>query len=86
VARGEESGWSDVDLFIEVRSERDQDRVFEALYRLGSAIREQFGLNLAPIVVTTHRIRSSMSPSFLESVRRDQRVIRGSESPDTSRS
>lgn len=75
VARDEEKGWSDVDLMVEVKGERDREKVADALFPLSDHIRERFGLNLAPIVVTPSEVRSSLSRSFLKSVNRDGKVV-----------
>lgn len=77
VAKGHEQGWSDVDLLVEIGSERQREPVWDALLPLTSRIRERFGLNLAPIVVTPRQERTSMSASFLATVIREGRVIRG---------
>lgn len=71
VARGEERGASDVDLFVEVERAADRDKVADRLFSVGRRVRARYGLNLAPIVVDRAEIRSRMSPSFIASVERD---------------
>lgn len=75
ISRGEESGWSDVDLLVEIASERQRERVWDLLLPLATRIRQRFGLNLAPIVVTPDQERGSLSPSFLAAVVQGGQVI-----------
>jgi predicted nucleotidyltransferase len=77
VARAEEHGWSDVDLLVELERVGDREKAWDALVPLSALVRDRFGLNLAPIVVTTAERSRVLSPGFRESVDRDGRVLTG---------
>jgi predicted nucleotidyltransferase len=69
VVRGDESGWSDVDLLFEVVSEAERERTWDALLRLGRTLRERYGLTLSPLVVTKAEALESLSKSFLARIK-----------------
>jgi predicted nucleotidyltransferase len=75
VARGDERGSSDVDLLVEMQTERDRESVWDHLLPLSSKIREKYGLNLAPILTSRTARRGTMSPSFLAAVDREGRAV-----------
>jgi predicted nucleotidyltransferase/DNA-binding HxlR family transcriptional regulator len=75
VARGDERGSSDVDLLIEMKTERDRERVWDHVLPLTSKIREKYGLNLAPILICPTSRRGAMSPSFRAAIDRDGRSV-----------
>jgi DNA-binding HxlR family transcriptional regulator len=77
VARGDERGSSDVDLLVEMKTERDRERVWDCLLPLTSKIRERYGLNLAPILLSPTSRRGSMSPSFRAAIDREGRAVGG---------
>ena len=77
VVRGDERASSDVDLLVEVKTERDRERVWDYLLPLASKIRERYGLNLAPILISPTSRRGSTSPSFLAAVDRQGRAVGG---------
>ena len=74
VARGEERGTSDIDLFVELRRASDREEVEERLFTLGRRLRSEYGLNLAPIVVVRAE-QARMSTFFIASVKRDGRDL-----------
>ncbi len=76
VSRGEEKGWSDVDVLIELRKAADRERVWDSIIPLASQVRGRYGLNLAPIVLAPSEERGAMSPSFLATVNREGKVIK----------
>lgn len=76
VARGEETGWSDVDLLLELRSAQRREEVWDALEPLALRIREKFGLTLAPLLLTPEEDGSQLSPSFLGAVVREGKVMK----------
>jgi predicted nucleotidyltransferase len=77
VARGDERGSSDVDLLVEMKSERDRERAWDYLLPLTSKIRVKYGLNLAPILISTTSPRGSLSPSFRAAIDREGRTVGG---------
>jgi predicted nucleotidyltransferase/DNA-binding HxlR family transcriptional regulator len=77
VARGDERGSSDVDLLVEMKTEGDREKVWDFLLPLSSKIRERYGLNLAPILLSPSSRRGSMSPSFLAAIDREGRTVGG---------
>ncbi|MFI5418813.1 MAG: nucleotidyltransferase family protein [Candidatus Lutacidiplasmatales archaeon] len=76
VARGDETGWSDVDLLVEVESARLIEQVWDALDPLAGRIREKFGLTLAPLVIALDEGQGQLSPSFLDTVEREGKVVK----------
>lgn len=75
VARGEETDQSDIDLLIEVRSDRDRDEVEKELTPLFLEIHRRFGLSLSPYVLTRQQLAQPANPALLRSVARDGRVL-----------
>lgn len=71
IPRGEDTGWSDVDLFLEVASEEDRESVLDGLVPLLRLVRDTFGLNLSPVVVRRSRRVDRVSRSFLREVELD---------------
>jgi predicted nucleotidyltransferase len=71
VARGDESGGSDVDLWIEVKSERHRELAWDELVRLGRVIRSRFGLNLSSIVIKVGEGARVLPSSLLGAIRRE---------------
>jgi predicted nucleotidyltransferase len=76
VARAEERGWSDVDLLVELEKQGDREKAWDALVPLSALIRDRFGLNLAPIVVTRSERSRVLSPGFRDSVADVGRVVK----------
>lgn len=71
ITRAEENGWSDVDLFLEVASRADQERVLDALVPLFHTIRDRFGLNLSPIIFESSVRPPGISSSLMGAVKAD---------------
>jgi predicted nucleotidyltransferase len=76
VARGDETGSSDVDLFVQIAAERDREKVWNALVPLAGRVRDRFGLNLAPLVVTREEARKSLGRQFVSNLRRDGKPVK----------
>jgi predicted nucleotidyltransferase len=77
VSRGEERGDSDVDLFLEVVTERDRERVEAQLERLRSRVWNQFGNPLAALVYTRAEAAHPKNPELLRSIARDGLDVSG---------
>ncbi len=71
VARGDEKGWSDVDILVELRRASDRDAVEDQLFSVRRKVRDRYGLVLSPILVTREDLRERISPSFLATVQRE---------------
>ncbi|MCI4324185.1 MAG: nucleotidyltransferase domain-containing protein [Thermoplasmata archaeon] len=76
VARAEEHGWSDVDLLVELERQDDREKAWDALVPLSTLVRDRFGLNLAPIVVTVAERSRLLGTGFQESVNREGTVLK----------
>lgn len=75
VARGEETDQSDIDLFIEVRSEKDRAAVNAHLTPLFLETHLRFGLSLSPYVLTRREVEQPANPALIRSVAREGRVL-----------
>lgn len=68
VARGDERPGSDIDLFVELRSNSRRREVETALGALRSEILAQFGNLLSPLVYTRQESTRSPNPALLEAI------------------
>ncbi len=71
VARGEEQPFSDIDLFVQVRTEAAREVVAEALARASQRFAERFGNSLSNLVLTRAHLSRRFNPALLETIERD---------------
>lgn len=74
-ARGEERPGSDLDLFVEVPSEPEKERLQGPLLRLYDHLAERFGCYLAPVVLSRVDIEHAKGLSLLEEIDATGRVV-----------
>jgi predicted nucleotidyltransferase len=77
VSRGEERADSDVDLFLQVETERDRKRVEADLDRVRSQIWKKFGNPLAVLVYTRSEMGHPKNPELLRAIERDGLDVAG---------
>jgi predicted nucleotidyltransferase len=70
-ARGDERSDSDVDLYIELRSSKDRERVQESVSRLRDRIWSMFGNPVTALVYSRDEARHPPNPELMVSIRRD---------------
>jgi Nucleotidyltransferase domain len=78
VARGEESDWSDIDVYVEVRSAREREALETGLTPLFLQIFRQYGLSLSPYVLTAVEHAHPPNPRLIQNVEREGIEILGS--------
>jgi predicted nucleotidyltransferase len=71
VARGEEQSGSDIDLFVEVRTEAQRPRVDDALERIRARVWREFGSPISPLVYTESKLRRPPNPALIAAIDRD---------------
>lgn len=71
VARREERPASDIDLFVEVRSLPDKDRVEVALTAATVTTSIRFGNPLSALVLTNDQVRRNSNPSLIQNILRE---------------
>lgn len=96
MARGEESPGSDCDVCVVVAREREKEKIGLALGRIFEGIRNRFGLNLSPLVLSRREFVAGFrrrNPLYRAVVREGERfcgpswseVIRGAEDVEKAR-
>jgi predicted nucleotidyltransferase len=70
-ARGDERSDSDVDLYIELRSPKDRERVQELVARLRDRVWSSFGNPVSALVYSREEARHPRNPELMVSIRRD---------------
>jgi predicted nucleotidyltransferase len=70
-ARGDERSDSDVDLYIELRSPTDRERVQESVARLRDRIWSNYGNPVSALVYTRDEARHPRNPELMVAIRRD---------------
>jgi predicted nucleotidyltransferase len=71
VARGEGADDSDIDLYVQIRSERDREAVEERLHAISSRIWSRYGNALSTLVYTNQRASRPPNPRLLENIKRE---------------
>lgn len=77
IARGEARLASDVDLFVEVRSRVDKERVESALSEASAGFALRFGNPLSALVMDTAQLRHPSNPSLIRHVMNEGIALTG---------
>jgi predicted nucleotidyltransferase len=70
-ARGDERSDSDIDVYIELRSPKDRERVQQSVARLRDRVWSTFGNPVSALVYTRDEARHPRNPDLMVSIRRD---------------
>ncbi len=71
IARGDERADSDVDLYVQIRSQKDRERVEDSLERIRQRVWARFGNRVAAVIYTAAEARHPKNPQLMTSIQRD---------------
>jgi predicted nucleotidyltransferase len=77
VARHKEQTGSDLDLFVEVSTEHEKERVRTELDNLGTRLYQRFGIPVSLLIYSENEVKRPRNPRLLKNIEAEGIVVRG---------